>query len=348
MVIQPSMDHFWKGLKTGKFIPKTDKEIKQFMQENHFGGEAITELSKEDRKVIEKPIFEHLKFNMSEKDELKKLCEQEVAYFPSGIDYYKCPCFILEDCFFEEGEFFKEKNEKGELLTKKEKIKLFSNPNIWHGSILYETNSRGPFTSWGMRSLEGYGFNKEHFGKIIKRVKENTGKNLLNILDVGGASGVALKEIKEYFPKEVITNNLTIDVEPVTYEFDNLYLCPGERFPKKLVGNMDLIISNMAFVYMPGQNLTLENCLQALSVGGEAFLSVEIGKQDYFVQDFPNRMRKQYDRMIHLKETGFIDLKVKSGSHGSHALTHNPKKEMGTWYPPAWIEIKKLKSLEEL
>lgn len=29
MAIQESMNHFWQGLKTGKFIPKTEEEIKK-------------------------------------------------------------------------------------------------------------------------------------------------------------------------------------------------------------------------------------------------------------------------------------------------------------------------------
>ncbi|MCR4327663.1 MAG: class I SAM-dependent methyltransferase [Nanoarchaeota archaeon] len=347
MAIQKLMSHFWDGLKTGKFIPKTDEEIRKIINENHFGGEAIIELSDEDRIVIENEIFNHLKYRISKNLDLRKLCEQEVVYAPNDIRCGGFPCFITPDSTFDKAkEYFKKEKLKGNLLTKNEKIELFSNPDIWLNGRLYSGNSNSPMGSWGMRHLEAYGFQVNEFGGVIKRVKGNTGKNLLNVLDIGGAMGVALKDIKDFFPKDVITNNMTVDVEPVTYEFDNLYLCPGERFPKSLEENMDIILSNMAFTYMSGQNLALENCLRSLSVGGEALLSVGIGKQDSFVQDFSNRMRNQYDRMIDLENKGFIELKVKSGTWVGHALTYKPESESNNWFPPAWVEIRKLKSLK--
>ncbi len=348
MTIQESMNHFWEGLKTGKLVPKTEGEIKNFIHENHFGGEAIKELNKKDKEIVEKSIFEHLEF-MFNKDTLKKLCEQEMVYLQDGRKrgHLYDPYFILEDRMFNEGEIFKREKAKGNVLSKEKKLELFSNPDNWYYGTFLNSNISEPFISWGMRHLESYGFSKEEFEKIIKQVKKNTKKNLLNILDVGGAGGIALKDIKDSFPKKVITNNLTLDIEPVTYDFDNLYLCAGERFPKKLQENMDIIISNMTFLYMPGQNLALENCLQSLSVGGEAYLNVGWGKQDSFISDFPNRMAEQYQRMIELKNKGFIKLRINSGKFGDHALTYVPRKEDNNWFPPAWVEIKKLKSLKD-
>jgi hypothetical protein len=40
-MIQESMNHFWEGLRTGKFIPKTESEVREFMHRNHFAGEPI-------------------------------------------------------------------------------------------------------------------------------------------------------------------------------------------------------------------------------------------------------------------------------------------------------------------
>ena len=147
----------------------------------------------------------------------------------------------------------------------------------------------------------------------------------------------------------IITYNMTLDVEPVTFDSDKLYLCCAERFPRELKQNVDLIISNMAFVYMAGQSLALENCLQSLSVGGEAFLSVGWGKQDSFIPGFAERMRNQYQRMQKLNNEEVIELEVHSNLDGSHPLTYVTKKPNGTdndfYFPGAFVHIRKIKSL---
>jgi hypothetical protein len=347
-MIQKSMNHFWEGLKTGKFIGKTDEDVKKFIGENHFYGEAIIEPSEEDREVIEKDLFENIKYYLNI-DIYRKLSEQEVIYV-ENMKGLPGPHFILE-----ESAEFKEYKKKGKILSPEDKIELFSNPDVWLNSRLLSDCLNGDLTSWGMRPLKEYGFEKDEFVGILKRVKKNTKKNLLNVLDVGGAIGIALKEIKGIDSK-VITNNLTLDVEPVTYDFDNLYLCTGERFPIKLKENMDVILANMSFVYMSGQSLALENCLQSLSVGGEAFLNVEWGKQEHFIPNFAEKMKKQYSRMKKLADKGFIELDIRSGnnSYKDHVLTYNPKKDIHNrsekfrevYFPPAFVKIKKLKYLK--
>lgn len=341
--MQESMNHFWQGLKTGKFVEKSEEEIKDFIAQNHFGREAIQELSPEDKETIMKPIFRYLKYRMNA-SELKKLCEEEIVYSPKAEHYggRDIPHFILNT----NRKFNPEKLKYG-LLSKEEKIKLFSNPDIWNNAKLVDQFSIGPLLSWGMRYLEGYGFEKEEFDGMVKRIKNNTHKDLVNILDVGGAMGVALNEAKQNYPNEIITHNLTVDVEPVIYDVDNLYLATGERFPIELKENMDLILSNMAFVYMPGQSLALENCIQSLSVGGEAHLSVGWGKQDNFIKNSPQKMQAQYKRMQELDKEGFIELDVNSGDYnGDHALTYNPIRKDKNYFPSAFVKIKKLKSLE--
>jgi hypothetical protein len=352
MTIQKSMNHFWEGLKTGKFVEKTDEEIKQFMKENHFYGKAIIEPSKEEKAVLEKSIFSDLK-TMFNHDSLRKLCEYKAVYVKKGGDpvFTNAPCFVLEG-----RESFEEEKSKFGTLSPEKKIKLLSNPDTWHKSRLLESDCSGTFRLYGMRELEDYGFDKKQFKEIIERTKKDTGKSLINILDVGGGMGVALKDIKKIDPK-IITNNMTVDVEPVTYDLDNLYLCVGERFPLELKEKMDIILSNMAFVYMPGQSLTLENCLQSLSVGGSAFLNVEWGKQDYFIPNSPEKMMKQYARMKKLADEGFIELDVHSGGgrYKNHALTYKPKKDNNdyskefkeVYFPPAFVIMKKLKSLKD-
>jgi SAM-dependent methyltransferase len=201
------------------------------------------------------------------------------------------PHFILE-----ESEHF----DKSKMhLTNEEKISLLSNQDIWYSAKYKERSAESALTSGGMRSLEEYGFKNDEFLETIANIQRNTGKTRLNLLDVGGAGGIMLNDAKK-LDSSIITCNMTLDVQPVTFDFDKLYLCPAERFPNELRENMDLILSNMAFCYMPGQACALENCLQALSVGGEAYLSVDWGKQHSFIKNSANKLFKQYKRFQEL------------------------------------------------
>lgn len=333
------MNHFWEGLQAGKFTPRTDEQIREFIRKNHFSGKALVELASEDKAVIEESVFYYTS-GLINRDLYEKLCTQNILYLPEGFEKYNRPHFILE-----ESEHFKKQNKKP--LTIQEKIELFTTPNVWYHSVLQGTNVLRPLLSWGMRHLWEYGFTDERFLENLSRIRKNTGRDILNLLDVGGAMGVMLHDAGE-LDKNIITHNLTLDVLPTTYDVDKLYLSTAERFPIELKENMDLIVSNMAFLYMPGQALALENCLQSLSVGGEAHLSVDWGKQKVFVPNSAVKMRKQYDRMKKLSEDGFIELKVNSGNYGDHALGYIPEnnsKHGADWFPPAYVEIRKLKSL---
>ena len=128
------------------------------------------------------------------------------------------------------------------------------------------------------------------------------------------------------------------------YPSDFVYLCPAERMPASLRENMDLILSNYAFCYFPGQNLALENILQALSVGGEADIDVLFGKQNAFVDDFTLRMADQYRRMKQLHDQGYINLKVDS-DWDPHPLDFPVSRN--NFYPPARVHIRKKRSLIE-
>lgn len=111
--------------------------------------------------------------------------------------------------------------------------------------------------------------------------------------------------------------------------------------------NMDLILSNYAFCYFANPAAVLENCLQSLSIGGEAHLSVSPTKQRFFVPNFAQKLRDQYDRLQRLSDDGFIELYVKSGRYGEHALKYEPEPDNQTYFPSAWVEMKKLRSLED-
>ena len=200
-----------------------------------------------------------------------------------------------------------------------------------------------------MRHIESYGL-ENPLQEITARIRQRTGRKIVNVLDVGGAAGIALKDVKKQDP-QVSTWNMTMDMEPVTYDTDKTYLCIAERFPAELRESADLIISNYSFCYFPCQARALENCLQSLSIGGEAHLNISFGKQDIFVKNSANRMRQEYDRLASLKDSGKIELEVNGWEGEKHALVYQPsnyresEQEREHFYPPAFVRIRKLKSL---
>lgn len=139
-----------------------------------------------------------------------------------------------------------------------------------------------PFDHW---------FGPDFYGRIMQR------KNPLT------------KEETKKIAGYVETHNLTIDVEPAMYPTDHVYLCPAERMPTALKGGMDLIVSHMAFRYFQAPDLALENCLQALSIGGEAMLSVDTDIDHQFIfnlspriKEYAGRLADKYARLKSLRQ----------------------------------------------
>jgi SAM-dependent methyltransferase len=339
MAIQLWMNHFWEGLLTGNFIPKTEQEVRDYIAQNHFGGEALVELSDEDKQTILPSMFKKIEFSANWQG-LKKLCEQKVYYFQEENGVWGASHnLVLEES--------NESKRGKQPLSRESKVALLSNPDIWFNSRCHSKGGSVPLGNWGMRPIESYGL-EEEIPSILDRIRKNTGKSLVNVLDVGGAGGIALRDIKK-IDKNVSTWDMTLDVEPVMHDFDRLYLCTAERFPAELRESADLIISHYSFCYFAGQAQAINNCLQSLSVGGEAHLSVCWGKQYTFVSNPVERMRKQYDQLITLRDSGKIELEVRDWN-GISALSYRPENfkensEYGeNFYPPAFVKIKKLKS----
>lgn len=139
----------------------------------------------------------------------------------------------------------------------------------------------------------------------------------------------------------MITHNLTVDVEPVMYDVDKLYLCPAERMPRELKGNMDLVISNMAFLYFVGPHLALENCLAALSIGGEARLSVNHASRRGNVVEFAGRLADTYNRLRGLRDDKRILLQLREND--IPILEYVPEDRNSRYFPFAHVTIIKLK-----
>ena len=151
---------------------------------------------------------------------------------------------------------------------------------------------------------------------------------------------MALNDAKE-LSDDVETHDITIDVEPAMYPIDYLHLCPAERMPAEFREDMDLIVSNVAFRYFSAPDLALENCLQALSVGGETRLSVGADSSHFPVKEYAGRLADEYDRLKRLRDQGYIKLDIQG-----RVLDYKPEKRTEKCYPFRFVCMRKLKSLD--
>ena len=350
---------FWEGLETGEFKPWTTPEISALVEEM-LGSSPLRELTTRDREVISIEMHFLLSSNLN-RNVHHQLASDPVYFFPTakeippGTDIFvsfpdKALFFVppASNCY--------ERNKKEfdtitailakagkEPLSRLEKKNILSDPTIWLNARLNTVGIDNLLVGYGMRPLTSYGINAEQFMDTVKRVQNATGKDKINLLDVGGANGLALQNARK-LTDIVITHNLTPTMEPAMFSTDFLYVCPAERMPESFREQMDLILSNYAFCYFPGQDLALENILQALSVGGEANIEVSFGKQGVLVDNFVPRMAEQYKRMKHLHDLGYITIKVDS-DYNPHPLDFPVSQN--NFYPPAQLYIRKNKSLTE-
>ncbi|GEM_PF-5294402 len=347
---------FFEGIEKEAFQPWTEEETQIFLEEDIFGFEPLKELNQRDKEVIYSSTKQLLGWYLN-REIYHELTSREVYFFATSQEL---PENVAKELRLPDFPFFfvspydpgrKEQfNKIVKSLTKAgieslsimKKKNLLSDPESWFAGYKSIGWTSDCLVGYGMRHLHEYGITDEHFLETIKRIQDATRKEKVNVFDVGGANGLALYDAKK-LTDTIITHNLSPSVEPVMFPTDYLYTCPAERMPISLKENMDLILSNMAFVYMAGQHLALENILQSLSVGGEAHLSIEWGKQNEFVDSSSQRMAQQYRRMQELHEKGYIELEVKS-SYKPHPLDF-PAGE-GKFYPPARVRIRKKKSLE--
>ena len=82
------------------------------------------------------------------------------------------------------------------FLTVEEKLAMFSDFFVWNNGRIKIYNGDKwcidkSLGGYGARSLEGYGFKKDKFKGIVERVKKDTNKKDIKMLDVGGLMGEA-------------------------------------------------------------------------------------------------------------------------------------------------------------
>ena len=353
-----TLNHFYKAIETGKFIPLSQKEIEEIVDEIYFAKSPIIPLTEQEKTTLKGKLVGDLNYSLNDND-FKILTEEPIFYFfapeekeINSLSVWPGHNFIyISNDFEDQRKILKDITAiNAEVLTKKRKQELFSDIDIRDKNQFCKflgprggsfTNSFGRYGERDLFGEWGYGFSHEEMKTIIERIKRRNGSEKIQMLDVGGMLGRACYDAETHFD-EISATNLTVNEEPAMFPVKHI-LAPAERMPKYFKENFDLILSNMAFRYFTYQSLGLENCLQALSVGGEAYLSIETpASPDKTAEGDSLRLAKEYKRLKELDERGYIDLRVRSYEN---VFEYKPK---SSYFPAALVEITKIKSLEDL
>lgn len=329
------LDHFWRGMIERKFRPRTPEEIEQLLDDVHCKQvPLLTALTPEEEAFFKNAIRRTITQNINRQSEydpkgiFKEICENIMAATRDRIaeqiaeeTLYCLSSSELEKANacrpFEEG--------KLQALTLNEKIAYFSRPEIWE-HVGYEVHAedakkrdgawygiryqRRKLSSWGYRSLKEY-MSPKRFESLVEETKKRTGKTHLLILDIGGGMGKAIKEARARYP-ELEGINLTMTEEPVMYEDEGMRHMYGsvERMPQFMREKCDIIISNMALRYMLLPDVGYFNIVDALSVGGEAYVTTETNRE---LNGLPmaiimQRVKRAFEILHHLNDIGAIEL----------------------------------------
>jgi len=319
-----TQDHFWRGLKKGKWenltVEETEKEIHLIVEKQFAAYKPMTPLTAEEALYLELMFIKQIRM-VTEKNEKKEaLVEDRFIYLEDlNLDIKEMPKELKglgKETFID----LDKENDRRSLdfllkykdliLNNERKMKLLSDPKIWHESWIRYGNTTEGLTFQGIRSLSEYGFEEETFSQITNKIKESTGRDKLRMLDLGGASGRALHQAKEIDPTLEIFN-LTIDEEPTMFPVDHFYLIPAERMPDELEEQIDFIVSRTTFRYLMYPDLVLKNLVKALSVGGYAdFVFSSERSANKNLRDLEKRVREGLLWIKDLEKKGFLETDI--------------------------------------
>jgi len=148
-------------------------------------------------------------------------------------------------------------------------LDVFSN-----GEFYYRANNlTPPYLSGGLDR-----YRKEHrvpVDDIIRRL--STQKTKLQMLDLGSMTSQMLSEVKDIFKDKIVTHGLSPFHCP-QYKVDHFHCLYGEYLPKSFANKFDLIVSQRALEYSMFPDLILENIVQSLAPGGEAYIDWRPGR----------------------------------------------------------------------
>lgn len=193
------------------------------------------------------------------------------------------------------------------VLSTDDKVRVFSDPEQWD-NLGYHVDGR--LWSCGMqgyRRLIGeynYFDTEQAFFDTVGRVRKDTGRDVVRMLDVGGGVGKACYDAKT-LDADIYPTNLTIDEEPGMHDVPTVFAA-AERMPDTFREAFDLVVSNMASQYFVYPDIAMRNILRAASVGGRTHLHAYVERPPIRVSDYSERVASVRGMLDTLESGGYI------------------------------------------
>jgi hypothetical protein len=149
----------------------------------------------------------------------------------------------------------------------------------------------------------GYFKNPDEVKAILLNIRYRTCKSRLNILDIGGYIGKALRDLQLIDPN-TYAYNLTLDIDPNHYPFNELVFGALEYMPKEFEEKMDLVLSLTTFVHCLYPDIGLLNTVKSLSIGGHAHIAY---KPNSGIGKYPiEKTKTLYERLKELENNDYL------------------------------------------
>lgn len=324
----PTLQHFWRAFDTGEIKDLSKEEIEAIVDRQLAKYPPMLELTDAERQKIREEFIELTEGRVN--DKVMQLLIRDPWYY-LDMDSMGIPQDVLKEISLYGGpasnhpqalvhspscvqhsrlwrEYVQSHNlQPMSLLELKNKLR--DNPDIAQNIRARIGNYDAHMSGWGIRELEGEA--QQSYKSFLQVIKDRTGKNILNVLDFGGASGRFFQGLKAV-DSNIVAYNLSIDELPVAYkEVDVNYVLPGEWTPEEIKEKMDYIHSNIAIRYFLYPDLGLRSVVCALSPGGTASLDFStersgLQKTEEGQEELKNRLVKVMDWLKDLESQGII------------------------------------------
>jgi len=280
-----TLKKFWKGVRRGVYEPMTEEEAREIAEAQLEKYTPMTALTADEKDRILYDFMDNIR---------DRTTRQEIQTLE---------CKLINTLYADKAEgkrIFEElKNPESKLIKSLESqgIRYFFNS---------EKNKLGDSDRY-----DSYGYTEESFDKLMTIIRANTGKQVIRMLDIGGASGKALHEAQEH-DSDLETFDITVDEEPAMYPVDHIVVCPVENMPKELEESMDFVVSRTTWRYFTYPDIAIRNAVKALSIEGKAdiyiiFTRSSLKKTEEGKAELNQRIKSVFCDLKKLEQDGYIE-----------------------------------------
>jgi len=317
--IDPAYRNLYIGVFQGEVAPPSTESIDEIV-ETYFPQKPLVTLPTERLDLLKRAVKKVINHSFSDKK--WEALAGDLIYLPAGEEDDLKERFLISTDL---GEFFsaeiveKYLGSKKNLLTPQEKEALITQPGIYTNEGIFSGYKSTYLLGQGTRHLIGepdpnisYGFtSSEDFLAFSNDVREHTKTEEIQILDIGGTTGLAASEMEALDPRVAVTD-LTVEQEAAYYDLrGGVAFGIAEQLPDSFYEKYDAVVSNYSFVHMSFPHLALLNALLAVKNEGRMRIQFDYGGQNSGSKEHLFMMKEEFpqffDWLRKLADDGFIE-----------------------------------------